>query len=421
ERWRDHGQAILEQEAARQFYDDGTYSMHALNYQRSVLQTYLFALRLGEVNNRRFSDTVYQRVARSAEFLFQLVDPKTGFVPAYGSNDGSLLLPLNDCDFNDFRPALQLALYLTRRTRLFPSGCWDEDIAWFYGDTPFQTAAPPEQASASFPVGGYYVLRDQQSYTLIHCAHYQDRPNHSDQLHVDVWWRGVNVACDAGTYHYHAPAPWDNGLALASVHNTVMVDEREPMTRLSRFTWVDWAQGQGQRRRTENKVEIWEGFHRGYAPIIHRRSVARLGDDTWLIVDRLAGTSLHRYRLHWLLSSYPYELDGKTIQLQTPAGAYACTVASDSADATLSVMQGDEQSTRGWRSRYYGQREPALSAALVAQAASVTFYTLFAPPTRSLSMIDGLQVESARWSAAIDLGTEPLIQKVRFTSREAMQ
>ena len=33
-----------------------------------------------------------------------------------------------------------------------------------------------------------------------------------DQLHLDLWWRGLNIAQDAGTYLYNADPPWDNPL-----------------------------------------------------------------------------------------------------------------------------------------------------------------------------------------------------------------
>jgi hypothetical protein len=46
-------------------------------------------------------------------------------------------------------------------------------------------------------------------------------------------------------------------------------------------------------------------------------------------------------------------------------------------DAAFSTVRGDPASTRGWRSRYYGQKEPALSAMLETERADATFWTFF--------------------------------------------
>ena len=35
-------------------------------------------------------------------------------MPVYGSNDGAFVLPLNNCDFTDYRPLLQLGWYITK-------------------------------------------------------------------------------------------------------------------------------------------------------------------------------------------------------------------------------------------------------------------------------------------------------------------
>ncbi len=65
-------------------------------------------------------------------------------------------------------------------------------------------------------------------------------PSHADQLHVDLWWRSLNVAQDAGTYLYNADPPWDNNLTTAQVHNTVTVNGRDQFTRAGRFLYLDW-------------------------------------------------------------------------------------------------------------------------------------------------------------------------------------
>jgi hypothetical protein len=43
----------------------------------------------------------------------------------------------------------------------------------------------------------------------------------------------------------------------------------------------------------------------------------------------------------------------------------------------FSVVRADPLSTRGWRSQYYGEKEPAISVMLETDQASVTFWSFF--------------------------------------------
>ena len=56
--------------------------------------------------------------------------------------------------------------------------------------------------------GGYYTLRGPETWGMVRCAEYRDRPAHADQLHLDLWWRGANIALDSGTYLYNPEPEW---------------------------------------------------------------------------------------------------------------------------------------------------------------------------------------------------------------------
>ena len=86
---------------------------------------------------------------------------------------------------------------------------------------------------------------DENSWALIRAGRYTRRPFQADQLHVDLWWQGINLARDAGTYLYNGSPPWNNGFAGTAVHNTVTVDNHDQMRRAGRFLWLDWAQAYG--------------------------------------------------------------------------------------------------------------------------------------------------------------------------------
>lgn len=397
--WRRIGRALLEEQVPLQVYQDGAYTQHSHNYHRVMLNVLTWAVRIGEQHGERLSARIYERLNQAASFLRQMLDPETGLAPNYGHNDGALILPLSVAPYGDLRPAVQAAAYAATQRLPLNAGDWNEDLLWLAGISVAERAqsreaspaqpmqsTPTEIESSQFATGGYCVLRGRQSWAMIRAAHYHDRPGQADQLHLDVWWRGVNVACDAGTYLYNGAPPWQNALAATEVHNTVTVDGHDQMTRGGRFLWLDWAQATRDVVRSPHaQLELFRGSHDGYQrldpQLAHRREVLRIGESHWLVSDYLHGRATHRCRLHWLCPAFPFEWDDAAAQLllETPAGPYAIRLGQIGGTAGSSLVVGDPHSIRGWRSRYYGDREPAISVALQTQANPTWFWTLLGP------------------------------------------
>ncbi|MBK6793418.1 MAG: heparinase II/III family protein [Anaerolineales bacterium] len=251
EKYFNLGKRLLEEEAAKQIFPDGSYSMYSLNYHRFILHLYLYAVQLGELNHDNpslraallpfvtkqspsllmrllragehhprndgigFSDELKISVANSIQFLSQLIDPITGHMPVYGSNDGALVLPLNNCDFADYRPLLQLGSVISTGQPMFDAGVWDEDVYWLCG---IESLSQRERVSegrvrGNFPQGGTYILHNTNSRAILRCTDFTSRPSHADQLHMDLWMGSDNIAIDAGTYLYSGEGIWRNGLA----------------------------------------------------------------------------------------------------------------------------------------------------------------------------------------------------------------
>jgi asparagine synthase (glutamine-hydrolysing) len=393
------GQTLLEQEAAAQIFPDGTYSMYSLNYHRFILHFYLCVLRLAELNKSPVSNLILDRVSASIDYLSQLIDPETGKMPVYGSNDGALVLPLNNCDFSDYRPLLQLGSYITQKQLLFEPGPWDEDIYWLCDKKVFSGAERSRSESrgvveagarmrmtSSFPHGGTYLLRGSNSKAIIRCTDHRSRPSHADQLHIDLWMRGHNFACDAGTYLYSGEDIWRNGLAHTAVHNTVTVDNLDQMKMLTRFTWTDWTHG----RVLKQNEKIWQGEHDGYKrlvdPVNHKRTLISVGEDRWLVVDHLNAEKSHHYALQWLLTDGEYrvqKLDSANSILLKHADSelfdtkVLILVGCVNGNGNFSIVRADPNSTRGWRSQYYGEKEPAISAVLETDQPYACFWSYF--------------------------------------------
>jgi len=428
ERWKDTGRRVLETQGRELIYDDGAFSQHSVNYHRLMLHDYLWALRLGEVSNQPFTSELKERVGKAGEFLYQIQDESSGRVPYYGQNDGALILPLSNCDYQDFRPVIQAAQYFGMRTRCYPSGPWDEDLLWLFGpDALAASVERKERGGFEAGQGGYYTLRSQEGFVFTRCAAFRHRPAQADLLHVDLWWRGQNIALDAGTFSYNAPEPWDDPLSNTAYHNTVTVDGRDQMERVRRFLWLPWATGRvrSQEQSAAGHLAYWEGEHDGYArlsvPALHRRAIVRVGEH-WLVIDRVTSAAEHDYRLHWLLMDAPYDCDegNKRLTLKTPAGSCFVEVASTANEGACSVVRADKSGPRGWRAPYYNYREPALSVALTARGSSLCFWTVFGPElSRITSSGDECQVQTDQWLASFDLqpgnNGEPVVASISLT------
>ena len=279
--------------------------------------------------------------------------------------------------FSDYRPvAVQAAQHFT-----------DERIRQSGSQAIKGTPIPSTQGTKK--TGPEVVVQHPElpSWAYLRAAHFNGRPSHADQLHLDMWWQGLNLAMDAGTFQYNAPPPWDNALAGTAVHNTIMVDGQDQMNRAGRFLWLDWAQAEliGQRSDPGGKLVQVDAGHDGYTRlgVRHWRRLTATSRG-WMVTDEIlpigleSSTTQHTVRLHWLLPDYPWELLDNTLTLNTRKGMVKLTISGANlvlirAGEVLSG-KGEVQPTWGWYSPTYGVKQPAL--ALVAERTEVLPLTL---------------------------------------------
>ena len=394
ERWAALGRDALRQQIDTLIDNDGAFSQHSVNYQRVMLETCAWAIRLGDQHARSLGAESTERVARAGRFLWLLQDDITGQVPRYGQNDGALVLPLSNCDSADYRPAIQLTAMLNGNRR-YERGPWDETALWLLG-TDSLTCEDDKASRADWhaPDGGYQVLRSDSGHVMTRAPCYRHRPAHADALHVDLWWRGRNIALDAGTYSYNAPPPWNNPLAETFVHNTVSVDGHNQMDRAGRFLWLPWLSGQRTAYATSpcGQLAYWEGTHDGYrrlaSPVSHRRGILRIGGEHWLVLDVLESLTDHEYRLHWLLEDAPYLIDEirQRLTLITDLGDYHVQLACSAPESRCHVLRADGGSSRGWYAPTYHDRQPALSLSLETDGTKTVFATWLGPNAGTLQI-----------------------------------
>lgn len=368
-KWKLIGWDWLNKAFQDQIAEDGTYAQHSTNYHRLMLTLALWADAYARATQEIWPDKTRQRLAAATIWLAAQMDPSNGRVPNLGSNDGAWLSPLAAGEFQDYRPVVQAASLAFLGKPCLPSGAWDEFSIWL--GLPSQLTLTDAEQPASPAV---HRLNSQNSTLLLRAVQFTSRPSHADQLHVDLWWRGENIALDAGTYQYNAAPPWDNGLASTTVHNTLMIDQRDQMRRAGRFLWLDWAQA----KILSVSPDQISAEHYGYRRLglTHRRTVLLVGKDHWQITDEVIpqqpSAEIHSYQVHWLLPAWEYRLNLNSLSLTCPLGTVNLEITSSKSGKilpiNLSIIQAGQtlhgtysNSLLGWYSPTYGQRSPALS------------------------------------------------------------
>ena len=391
-RWHHKGREILEEQAERQFYPDGGYIQQSHNYHRVALQVMLWAYTVAKVTDERPPEVFRCALERSLDFLTAQQNPQDGRLPNYGANDGALPSVLSTCDYSDFRPTLQAVSLATPGERLYQSGPWGEEAAWFFGAEAFDAPVrQPHRTSVSFAYTGHHILRGNGpgNFGLFRCGTIKDRFSQIDMLHLDVWWRGQNVLVDGGSYLYNGPSKWHNHFSRTESHNTAEIAGIDQMLHHRQFKNLYWTRADVSSFEDTEQYALCSGEHYGYqrqaGRFIHQRSVLFVKDDVWVIVDRVTGKGTPTIRLHWLGGPFVHKERRSTLWLNTPEGVVSITL-MDGAGSRLptNVVSGQKEPPRGWLSRYYGEKAPVPSLTTNSSAAlPTTFVSVCCPEATS--------------------------------------
>jgi hypothetical protein len=400
--WRKLGWRWFQQGIQAQVAPDGSYCQHSANYQRLMLQLALWINVLQKYGKESFNLLTLERLDKATRWLAALLDNESGKLPNLGPNDGAYIFPLTGCPFDDYRPVLQAAARVFCHEQLeCEMYSHNDELSLWLGCPAAPETVQPLQVEYPRSTSQPLKLSGSHSWATLRAVHFHSRPGHADQLHLDLWWRGLNLAQDAGTYRYTACAPWDNALTHAAVHNTVTVDGLDQMRRAGRFLYLDWAQAEG----FVDEAGSLSARHAGYQNlgILHSRRVTALPGDGWVVEDRLTALHpgrypgnvpyrfsgrapyrfsgrAHTFCLHWLLPDWPWQLDAQVLTLESPLGRVSIKVDLENqaspAQPVLALARAGERiygssdpahlAILGWVSPTYSQLQPALS--LVAEA-----------------------------------------------------
>lgn len=294
-KWKKNGRKWFEQEIAYQIENDGTFIQDSMNYHRVVIQLLTYAIALSDKHGEKFSDFVYVKAYKSLNFLYQCQESSNGWLPNYGANDGALFFPLSDNDYRDYRPQLDALHGVLTGKLLYDNHL--EDTQWIGHQGPaarMQFDRIEKQFGlVEFKKSGYYLIREKDTLSFIRCGLFKTNGS-TDQLHLDVWYKGENVLLDGGSYMYNTNETTVRYFAGTESHNTIMLGDYDQMQKGMRFIWLYPPTLLLAEVKEDNEAYVFEGKVNAFKQVgeginIHRIVRKKKGVAEWEVTDTIEG------------------------------------------------------------------------------------------------------------------------------------
>jgi uncharacterized heparinase superfamily protein len=375
-RWVATGLKHLEEQMVRQVTPDGAHVELSVAYHRFVLDQYHLVNRLLAVNGRAFSSETMGGMERMSAFLMDMLFPD-GTAPTFGDGDDARGLWFRADSPRDFRGPLAIGAVLFGRGDFkAQSKALAEDVLWLFGPAGVEQydrleSRLPSHTSRACPDAGYYIARggwtDESPVLVADCGPVGFGPaghGHADALSCQLFAAGYAFLVDPGPFSYNQDYAWRDAFRLTRAHNTVTIDATDQSVPADRMAW---------RLKAKARVRLWEstpwldlldgehdGYHRLPQPVTHRRIIAYLKPDVWIVVDHVTGSGDHRLELLWHFApDCAVVIDGndRTV-LQSPAGDRLYLAMHDQHHTPVrpTILIGTNEERAAWYSASYGTR-----------------------------------------------------------------
>lgn len=308
ERFVEEGLSYLISETAYQVYNDGSYIQHSFIYERLALDILSFIILIAEKKSYPLPKEIEEGHEKMIVFLYSFVQ-ENGWLPNYGSNDGTNLFPVSSDNYRDFRNSLNFAMSIKKKVYLFQD---HHELVEFFNLAVDKKVVLDKKSK--FEDGGYYILKNSQLFTFIRCHSYKDRPAQNDMFHLDIWYKGKNIFCDTGSYSYNTNKEFKNNFIGNIGHNTVLVNGRNFMDTVLNFGWSNWTKAK-LIKYTQNTFEgVHNGYQKKYGAVCHRTVI--LENNKIIVIDKITAEVNNMKVIQlWQTKENVILLDEYTIQI----------------------------------------------------------------------------------------------------------
>jgi heparinase II/III-like protein len=340
---------------------DGVHCEQSTHYHMLVLRSFLAARENARRFGLQFPEGYDSHLERACEFAMHCHRPD-GDIPA-----------LSDADTGSYADVLELAATLFSRPD------------FLYAATKGMQGTPPADCNVSFADGGYHIQRsgwgggatpfENERFLMFDCGPLGEGGHgHYDLLNVEIAAGGHPLIVDPGRYTYAENSPnlrrWFKG---TEAHNTVCVDGLDQTSYRRGKPKGEVAEGRFIERISAPGFDMLCGVARSSCyNAVHTRRIFFVGNEYWLIFDRLRGDRPHRFDLRYHLA--PSALHHTQVEI----GQGTSTVRAPG----LALVFAPGYAPRveaGWVAPHYGVKHAAPVISVAAEGATVEFITLIAP------------------------------------------
>ncbi len=403
--WERAGWRQLTAILAMQFHADGGSVEQSTSYHHFTLGFYVQALLLRRAQGLAVPEAVSRQLERAFEFAMYLTKPD-GTLPITGDADEARSLELGQASLRDYRPHLALGATLFRRGDMKKvAGAFPDEGVWLLGlagrgEYERLEARDPECTSRLFRESGYGIMRTgwdpRAHYLSFDCGPLAagvsegDVPSaahgHADALSIEVASYGESAIVDPGFFTYNGHPDWHRYFRETAAHNTVVVDDRSQAEFRGRLSWSHAPRTELHRWMTSKVLDYIEASHNGYGrlpqPVGHRRSIAFLKPNYWLVRDEFTGEGIHqldRY-FHFAPGEVAYDAEACSVETRRATGENLAVIAVERDDVATAILRGGDAPHEGWLALGYEKKIVAPAACYRAtRRLPIALHTLVVP------------------------------------------
>lgn len=278
--WQEEGYHRLIAEIQRQVYPDGAHYELSAGYHCMSGQGFAGPYELAQLNGIPLPAVYGERLRGMFDYIWKLARPD-GTCPSHNDSGG---IRGRHHDF------------VRRGARLFN----DPVMEWF--GTEGRAGTPPTITSHGFLDAGQLIMRSgwspQDRWLFFDVGPYGAGHQHEDALSFELYSDGTLFLCDPGIASYMLE-DWTAHQRDTAAHNTIMLDGR-PQNRRG-------AETRAQHIRSVREEIFWAAsqvldagrgqYASGYRDLdghfVHRRTIAFVRPDYWLLFDEIDGEGTH--------------------------------------------------------------------------------------------------------------------------------
>ena len=292
-----------------QIFSDGSDNQYSTNYFRNKLQLITLFIASSIDFKYEIPQVVVERATESLKFFYSVISSLND-VPNLGLNDGSLPFRFDEnVLFRNYRHQID-TLSLALNNTLKSSG---NDYEIFFKGikndlVPISKEPLKKTGLIEYRGAGYIVINEGAINLLVRAGNYNSRPGQSDNMHVDLWFKGCNLLCDSGSYSYNTSNKDMTSYFLSTKsNNTVTVNDSDHMEKGANFIWtsiVEYHEINCQTIAGDYKINIVMEAYKYYPKplMLQRTIILSVANNELIVEDRILNADENQHlqlKQHW--------------------------------------------------------------------------------------------------------------------------